>query len=66
MKDLPLMLIHGGLSDLLSAASVQAMVARRPDLDLVEVTDQGHAPLLADAPTIARIAAFCDRCDRAS
>ncbi len=64
MTNLPLMLIHGALSDLLSRASVEKMVARRPDLDLVTVPDQGHAPLLADAPTIARIAAFCARCDR--
>lgn len=60
----PLMLIHGALSDLLSAQGVHDMKARRPDLDVVEVADQGHAPLLADAPTIARIAAFCARCDR--
>ena len=30
---------------------------------LVEVPDEGHAPLLADAPTTARIVAFCARCD---
>lgn len=66
MADLPLMLIHGALSDLLSRASVEKMAARRSDLDLVTVADQGHAPLLADAPTIARIAAFCARCDRAA
>jgi pimeloyl-ACP methyl ester carboxylesterase len=64
LQDLPLMLIHGGLSDLLSPANVREMVARRPDLDLVEVADQGHAPLLADAPTISRISAFCARCDQ--
>jgi len=28
------------------------------------VADQGHAPLLADQPTMARIVAFCARCDR--
>jgi pimeloyl-ACP methyl ester carboxylesterase len=64
MTGLPLMLIHGALSDLLTAQGVRDMKARRPDLDVVEVADQGHAPLLADAPTIARIAAFCARCDR--
>ncbi len=63
MKNVPLMLIHGGLSDLLSEQGVKDMQARRPDLDVVEVPDQGHAPLLADAPTIGRIAAFCVRCD---
>ena len=63
MKNVPLMLIHGGLSDLLSEQGVKHMQARRPDLDVVEVADQGHAPLLADQPTIKRIAAFCARCD---
>ena len=63
MASKPLMLIHGGRSDLLSAQGVSDMAARRPDIDLVEVPDEGHAPLLADAPTIQRIAAFCARCD---
>ena len=63
MKNVPLMLIHGGLSDLLSEQGVKDMQARRPDLDVVEVADQGHAPLLAETPTIKRIAAFCARCD---
>ncbi|MBN9586828.1 MAG: alpha/beta hydrolase [Afipia sp. 62-7] len=64
LAPIPLMLIHGGLSDLLSPQGVKDMAARRPDLDLVEVADQGHAPLLADQPTMARIVAFCARCDR--
>lgn len=63
MKNVPLMLIHGGLSNLLSEQGVKDMQARRPDIDVVEVADQGHAPLLADTPTIRRIAAFCARCD---
>lgn len=64
LSGLPLMLIHGALSDLLSPQTVQQMAARRPDLDLVEITDQGHAPLLMEPPTIARIKTFCRRCDR--
>lgn len=63
MAGVPLMLIHGALSDLLSRQGVQDMIARRPDIDLVTVPDQGHAPLLADKPTIDRIVAFCARCD---
>ena len=39
------------------------MQARRPDLDVIEVADQGHAPLLDDAASIARIAAFLGRCE---
>lgn len=63
LAGIPLMLIHGGLSDLLSPEGVRDMAARRPDIDLVEVPDQGHAPLLADGPTVGRIVAFCARCD---
>lgn len=65
MAGVPLMLVHGALSDLLTAQGVRDMQARRPDLEVVTVADQGHAPLLEDRPTIARIAAFCARCDRA-
>lgn len=65
LASVPLMLVHGGLSDLLSPQSVRDMVARRPDIDLVEVADQGHAPLLADKPTVDRIVGFCARCDKA-
>lgn len=65
LASVPLMLIHGGLSDLLSRQGVQDMIARRPDIDLVTVADQGHAPLLADKPTMDRIVAFCRRCDEA-
>lgn len=63
MAGVPLMLIHGALSDLLSRQGVQDMIARRPDIDLVTVQDQGHAPLLADKGTMDRIVAFCARCD---
>ncbi len=59
LAGIPLMLVHGGLSDLLSPRGVQDMIARRPDIDLVEVADQGHAPLLADRATMEHIVAFC-------
>jgi pimeloyl-ACP methyl ester carboxylesterase len=59
----PMMLLHGSNSDILSAATVAAMQARRSSLKHVTVADQGHAPLLADADSIGRIAAFIANCD---
>lgn len=63
MAKVPLLSIRGELSDLLSRDCVAAMKRHRPDMETCDVPLEGHAPLLADAPTIARITAFCRRCD---
>jgi len=62
---LPLMVVRGTNSDILSAATVETMRERRRSLEVVEVTDEGHAPRLADPQTLSRIADFVASCDAA-
>ncbi|QCI62775.1 alpha/beta fold hydrolase [Phreatobacter stygius] len=65
LANVPAMVIRGEHSDIISAETVAAMVARRPDLGVFDVPGQGHAPLLTDRPSIDRIAEFARRCDPA-
>lgn len=65
LAHVPVMVIRGTNSDLLMPATVEAMQARHPGLEAVEVPDQGHAPLLREDDVIARIAAFVRLCENA-
>jgi pimeloyl-ACP methyl ester carboxylesterase len=65
LANVPVMVIRGENSDILSAATVDAMRVRRAEMETVVVPEQGHAPLLAEADVIARIKAFATRCDEA-
>lgn len=60
----PLLVIRGTLSDLLSAATVAAMAARHPGMQVIDVPDEGHVPAFGRA-VIAQVADFIAGCDSA-
>jgi pimeloyl-ACP methyl ester carboxylesterase len=60
----PVMVVRGENSDLLSRATVAAMRQRKADLQVVEVPGQGHAPLLTEDNIIGRLGQFVADCER--
>lgn len=60
----PVLVIRGANSDILSQATVNAMRARHPDFECIEVADQGHVPLLEGDELLGRIAVFVGKCER--
>jgi pimeloyl-ACP methyl ester carboxylesterase len=60
----PMLIIRGANSDLLSPATFEAMRARRSQCETLVVPDQGHAPLLTDDETISRIGVFVRFCEQ--
>lgn len=63
LANVPLIVVRGANSDLLSPATVAEMKRRRPSLEVIEVPGQGHTPLLAEDDMVARLVAFIESCD---
>lgn len=54
----PVLIVRGATSDILSRATADRMVARRPRVEVVEVPGIGHAPLLTEPVAVAALDAF--------
>jgi len=58
LAGLPLALIRGANSDLLTPETAQKMCARRPDMDFAEVPARAHIPFLDEPEAVALIRSF--------
>jgi pimeloyl-ACP methyl ester carboxylesterase len=58
LGDLPMLVLRGALSDILSATTVAEMAQRKPGLQYVEVPERGHAPLLSEPVAVKAITGF--------
>jgi len=63
LAHVPMLVIRGANSDILSAETLAAMAARHPGMESIEVADEGHVPLLEGHDIINRIAGFIAACD---
>ena len=61
LADLPVAVVRGANSDLLSPATLAMMQARRPDLIVAEVPDRGHVPFLDEPEALAALEALLAR-----
>ena len=57
----PMLVIRGGVSDLLSASTVERMLREKPDLEHLTVPNRGHTPLLDEPECLQAIDGFLSR-----
>lgn len=63
LTQVPLLILRGEHSDILSEATLTEMCARHPHCAALTVPGQGHAPLLKDAETISAVRRFLAQVD---
>ena len=64
LDGVPLAVVRGANSDLLTAETVAKMQARRPDLIVAEVSDCGHVPFLDEPEALDALDALVARVGR--
>lgn len=55
LKGVPSLVVHGGISDLLSRSTVERMLAENPAMEAATVPNVGHAPTLEEPESVAGI-----------
>jgi pimeloyl-ACP methyl ester carboxylesterase len=63
LSRMPMLVIRGENSDILSTATLAAMAVRHPGMETIEVPGQGHVPLLEGDDIVRRLVQFIAACD---
>jgi pimeloyl-ACP methyl ester carboxylesterase len=58
LAGLPIALIRGANSDLLSSETANEMARRRPDMIRAEIADRGHVPFLDEPASLEALRAW--------
>jgi pimeloyl-ACP methyl ester carboxylesterase len=61
LRSIPMLVIHGALSDILSAGTIARMQREKPDLERLTVGNRGHVPLLDEPEALTAIDRFLAR-----
>lgn len=61
LQSIPMLVLHGALSDILSVHTVERMQREKPDLERLTVENRGHVPLLDEPDALAAIDRFLSR-----
>ena len=61
LEGLPLALVRGANSDLLTAATADEMARRRPDMIRADIMGRGHVPFLDEPDAIAALTAWLEK-----
>ncbi|MGJ8562783.1 MAG: alpha/beta fold hydrolase [Alphaproteobacteria bacterium] len=60
LTSIPLLVVRGALSDLLSKETADKMIAAHPNAILSEISNTGHAPMLDEDESVLAIGAFLE------
>jgi pimeloyl-ACP methyl ester carboxylesterase len=66
LGDLPILVVRGALSDILSQATVEEMKQRKSSVQSLTIEGQGHAPILDTQETIAALHTFASNVSKRS
>jgi pimeloyl-ACP methyl ester carboxylesterase len=64
LDGLPVAVLRGEISDILSPETLEEMRRRRPDMIVAEVPGRGHVPFLDEPESLAALRAWLDLCRR--